>query len=169
MLGLLDRVNLRDDEARAGVEGEADGGVVVAGDSGGRGGSAMGGDEWQMEAYLTKGMVRPPLMNITSWTIYFSQKKNSKPCWDEGNHGSHRLNVTRRVLPVNPHHVEAHRGQVPRDGHRAEAGIVPDQRRDFLLVGIADGLARKVRLEERRRRVLLHALRRLDEVVIDGG
>lgn len=62
------------------------------------------------------------------------------------------------MFPVNPDDIIAHRGHESRNGYRAEAGIVTNERRDLFLVCIPDGLASAVRLEKRRTDVCLHPL-----------
>ena len=68
VLRFRDGVHLWDDDRGAGVEGEADCGVVVTWDSDGlcqRHTIERKGPR----TYRTKGMVRPSLMKMTSWTI----------------------------------------------------------------------------------------------------
>lgn len=102
-------------------------------------------------------MVRPWLMNIASWTIYRGQS------WLLESGGAttyrgHGLDTARGVLPVDPHDIEAHRGDEPCDGDGAETGIVAYEGRNLLLMRISDGLASTVRLEQGRTHVRLHAL-----------
>ncbi len=69
MLGLFDRLKLGDDDTCASIKGKADGRVVVAGNSTST--SVAGTSKTPLLGTdLTKGIVRPPLMNINSWTIW---------------------------------------------------------------------------------------------------
>ena len=73
-------------------------------------------------------------------------------------HGSHPLNPTTCMLPVNPHHVKPHGRHKPGNGNRAQAGIVPNEWGDLFGMRISNRLASIMRLEERRGHVATHAV-----------
>jgi hypothetical protein len=117
---------------------------------------------WQH--YLTKGMVRPALMNMISWTICKKRRRTHVSRGvsfqeQKATNRGHCLNVARCVLPIDPGNIKTHRRNKPCDGHRAEAEVVPDHAWDLLLVRVPDGLASAVRLEQGRAHVSLHPLR----------
>lgn len=79
------------------------------------------------------------------------------------------------MLPVDPHTIKVHGGQVSDQRQRADTSVVAQDRRDLLLVSIADGLSCAMRLEERRGGIGCHAFFAIerhdvdDELVIELG
>lgn len=96
---------------------------------------------------------------IVSW---YSDKRNCLPVAHKDglvDYSSHCLDVHAAVFPVDPNDIKVERCHPARDLWRAKTAVVSQQRRNLLLVSIANSLASVVRLEERGRGISSHACR----------